>query len=83
MIWISMYNVGVIERSHNKTKEGNLKVRDVLKRLNSEGWYLVGMEGSHRQFEHPTKPSKVTVAGHPSEDIAKGTFAKIRKQAGW
>jgi predicted RNA binding protein YcfA (HicA-like mRNA interferase family) len=43
----------------------------------------VGMEGSHRQFEHPVKSGKVTVAGHPNEDIAKGTFAKIRKQAGW
>jgi predicted RNA binding protein YcfA (HicA-like mRNA interferase family) len=78
-----MYTIRVIERSHNKTEGGNLKVRDVLKRLNSEGWYQVEMEGSHRQFEHPTKPGKVTVAGHPSEDIAKGMFAKIRRQAGW
>lgn len=83
MIEIFMYTIEVIERSHSKFRGGHLKVRDVLKRLNSEGWFQVRMEGSHRQFEHPTKSGKVTVAGHPNEDIAKGTFAKIRKQAGW
>lgn len=60
-----------------------MKVRDVLKRLKQEGWYHVGTEGDHRQFKHETKSGKVTVAGHPNEDIPKGTFARIRKQAGW
>ena len=40
-----------------------MKVRDVLKMLRSDGWFLRNQEGSHRQFIHPGKPGKVTVAG--------------------
>lgn len=40
-----------------------MKVRDAIRRLLDEGWYVVSQEGSHRQFKHPEKPGKVTVAG--------------------
>jgi predicted RNA binding protein YcfA (HicA-like mRNA interferase family) len=39
-----------------------MKVRDVLKLLNEDGWYLVSTEGSHHQYKHPTKKGRVTVA---------------------
>jgi predicted RNA binding protein YcfA (HicA-like mRNA interferase family) len=42
-----------------------MKVRDVLKLLKDDDWYLVATEGSHQQFKHPTKMGRVTVAGHP------------------
>jgi predicted RNA binding protein YcfA (HicA-like mRNA interferase family) len=58
-------------------------VREVLRRLEREGWYLVEQEGSHRHFKHPGKPGKVTVAGHPSDEIAPGTWSSIQRQAGW
>jgi predicted RNA binding protein YcfA (HicA-like mRNA interferase family) len=61
-----------------------MKVRDLLKRLQDEGWTMARQRGSHRQFFHPQKPGlRVTVAGHPKLDIPKGTLNSIFKQAGW
>jgi len=59
-----------------------MKVRDVLKLLNEDGWYLVATEGSHRQYKHPTKPGRVTVPGKPNDDLPPGTLNSILKQAG-
>ncbi|MBF7083238.1 type II toxin-antitoxin system HicA family toxin [Desulfallas sp. Bu1-1] len=59
-----------------------MKVRDVIKMLQDDGWYLVAQKGSHRQFKHPTKPGRVTIAGHPGDDLAPGTLNSILKQAG-
>jgi predicted RNA binding protein YcfA (HicA-like mRNA interferase family) len=59
-----------------------MKVRDVLRLIRDDGWYQVAQKGSHRQFKHPLKSGRVTVAGHPSQEMAKGTVASIIKQAG-
>lgn len=59
------------------------KVRDVIRRLERDGWYLARQRGSHRQFKHPTLPGKVTVAGKPSDDIEEEVWQSIQKQAGW
>ena len=59
-----------------------MKVRDVLKLVNEHGWYLYAQKGSHRQFKHPELAGKVTVAGHPSEEMAEGTFKSILRQMG-
>jgi predicted RNA binding protein YcfA (HicA-like mRNA interferase family) len=59
-----------------------MKVRAVIKRLREDGWIHVTTRGSHRQFKHPTKPGKVTVAGALSEDIPPKTLNSILKQAG-
>lgn len=59
-----------------------MKVRDVLKMLSQDGWRLVATRGSHRQFKHPAKTGRVTVAGHPGDDLAPGTLISILKQAG-
>jgi len=56
--------------------------KEVIKRLQADGWQLVRVKGSHHQFKHPDKPSLVTVK-HPDGDIPKGTLASIRRQAGW
>lgn len=50
--------------------------------LHDDGWYQVATRGSHRQFKHPTKPGRVTVAGKPSHDLAPGTLNSILKQSG-
>ncbi|GEP45497.1 type II toxin-antitoxin system HicA family toxin [Brevifollis gellanilyticus] len=60
-----------------------MKVRQVLQRLHEEGWTLKATKGSHRQFVHALKPGKVTLPGHPSDEISPGTWNSIRKQAGW
>jgi predicted RNA binding protein YcfA (HicA-like mRNA interferase family) len=59
-----------------------MKVRDVIKRLEADGWYLARTRGSHRQYTHPTKPGLVTVAGKPGDDLAPGTLRSIWRQAG-
>ena len=58
-----------------------MKVRDVIKMIEDEGWYIVAIRGSHRQFKHPDKPGRVTISGHPNHDIALGTLNSIMKQA--
>jgi predicted RNA binding protein YcfA (HicA-like mRNA interferase family) len=59
-----------------------MKIRDVLRMLAENGWYLARSKGSHQQFRHPTKPGLVTVAGQPADDLAPGTLKSILKQAG-
>ena len=58
-----------------------VKIRMVLRMLADDSWILVATRGSHRQFEHPVKSGRVTVAGKESDDLAPGTFNSILKQA--
>jgi predicted RNA binding protein YcfA (HicA-like mRNA interferase family) len=59
-----------------------MKVREMIKVLKKDGWYLARTRGRQRQFKHETKPGTVTVAGKPSLDIPPGTLNSILKQAG-
>jgi predicted RNA binding protein YcfA (HicA-like mRNA interferase family) len=59
-----------------------MKVHEALRLIEVDGWYLVATRGSHRQYKHPRKPGRVTIAGRPSDDIAPGTLNSILKQAG-
>jgi predicted RNA binding protein YcfA (HicA-like mRNA interferase family) len=59
-----------------------MKVREVVRMIEQNGWFLVAMRGSHRQLKHPQKAGRVTVAGKPSDDLAPGTLNSILKQAG-
>jgi predicted RNA binding protein YcfA (HicA-like mRNA interferase family) len=58
------------------------KIRDVLRLLRKDGWYLDRTRGSHRQFKHPAKRGIVTVAGKASDNLSAGTVNSILKQAG-
>jgi predicted RNA binding protein YcfA (HicA-like mRNA interferase family) len=58
-----------------------VKVRDLIRLLEDDGWYLARTKGSHRQFKHRTKGGTVTVAGKPNIDIPPGTLNSILKQA--
>jgi predicted RNA binding protein YcfA (HicA-like mRNA interferase family) len=58
-----------------------MKVRDVIRVIEKDGWYLVVTRGSHRQYKHPTKSGRVTIAGHPNHDLTPGTLNSILKQA--
>jgi len=59
-----------------------MKVRELLRLLRVDGWYLAATRGSHRQFKHLAKPGRVTVPGRPGDDLAPGTLNSILKQAG-
>lgn len=58
-----------------------MKARDVIKLIETDGWYKIDTRGSHRQYKHPTKPGRVTIASHPGDDMAPGTLNSILKQA--
>jgi predicted RNA binding protein YcfA (HicA-like mRNA interferase family) len=58
-----------------------MKVHEVIRLIEEDGWFLVAQRGSHRQYQHPTKPGKVTVAGKPSTDVPPGTLSSIYRQA--
>ena len=55
--------------------------REVIKRLQADGWFLDRVKGSHHQFMHPTKRGRVTVK-HPAKDYPIGTLKSIEKQSG-
>jgi len=61
---------------------GFVKVREIIRLIEADGWRHVRTRGSHRQYNHATKRGVVTVAGKPSDDIAPGTWNSILKQAG-
>ena len=59
-----------------------MKVSEVIKLIENDGWFLVRQKGSHRQYKHRIKKGLVTIAAHKmSDDIAKGTLNSIFKQA--
>jgi len=58
-----------------------MKVRDIIKRIEMDGWYLVATKGSHRQYKHIRKSGRVTIAGHLNDDLSHGTLNSILKQA--
>ena len=55
--------------------------REVLKILESDGWYVINITGSHHHLKHHAKPGKVTVP-HPKKDIPLKTVKSILTQAG-
>jgi predicted RNA binding protein YcfA (HicA-like mRNA interferase family) len=59
-----------------------MKVRDIIKLLERDGWYLQQTRGSHRQYKHPTKAGRITLPGHPNDDLPPGTLNSVLKQAG-
>ncbi|MFZ0705606.1 MAG: type II toxin-antitoxin system HicA family toxin [Candidatus Korobacteraceae bacterium] len=59
-----------------------MKVRDLLILIQDDGWKQVAQRGSHRQYKHPVKQGKVTIAGSPNDDVHPKTLSSILRQAG-
>ncbi|MCF9034729.1 type II toxin-antitoxin system HicA family toxin [Acinetobacter nectaris] len=57
-----------------------MQSRQLIKMIEADGWYEVGVKGSHHQFKHPTKKGRVTIP-HPKKDLPSGTVKNILKQA--
>jgi predicted RNA binding protein YcfA (HicA-like mRNA interferase family) len=58
-----------------------VKVREVIKLIEVDGWRHIRTKGSHRQFRRPAKPGTVTIAGKMGVDVPKGTLNSILKQS--
>lgn len=59
-----------------------VKLRDVAKMVEKDGWFIVRTKGSHRQYKHKTKKGLVTLAGKQSDELAPGTLNSVLKKAG-
>jgi predicted RNA binding protein YcfA (HicA-like mRNA interferase family) len=60
---------------------GQRDVREILKRLRSEGWKEEPSKGSHVVFRKQGQPT-VSVPTSKKE-LPKGTYENIAKGAGW
>lgn len=58
-----------------------MKVRDVVRLLLDDGWYLARTRSSYHQYKHPTKSGRVTVPGSGNDDLAPATLNSILEQA--
>jgi len=58
-----------------------MKVREIIKMIEADGWYRVKTRSGHRQYKHAHKRGRVTIAGKLSDDLAPGTLNSILKQA--
>lgn len=56
--------------------------KEIIARLEADGWLLVRTRGSHHQFKHPDRRHLITVP-HPKRDLPPGLLRAIEKQAGW
>lgn len=59
-----------------------MKVREVIKLVEADGWRLIRIRGDHRQYRHPTKSGKVTIPGKMSSTVKPGALSSILRQAG-
>ncbi len=59
----------------------NMKIKEIIKLIEEDGWSLVVQRGSHKQYKHSLKKGRVTIAGKSSDEVAKGTLNSILKQA--
>ena len=58
-----------------------MKIRDLMRWVEHDGWQHVRTTGSHRHYRHPTKPGTVTIPGHPSDEPAR--YRTQYPEAGW
>jgi predicted RNA binding protein YcfA (HicA-like mRNA interferase family) len=58
-----------------------LSSREIVKKIEADGWVHVKTRGDHYQFRHPTRPGKVTVP-HPVKDIGLPLIKSIEQQSG-
>ncbi len=56
--------------------------RDIIRRLEREGWTLVRVTGSHHVFKSSVS-GETLVVPHPKKDLGKGLVRAIYKGAGW
>jgi predicted RNA binding protein YcfA (HicA-like mRNA interferase family) len=59
-----------------------MKVREIIRLIENDGWYLVRTKGDHRQYKHPVKEGRVTISGNAGRDMPPGTLNSVLKQSG-
>ena len=59
-----------------------MKVRDLIKLIENDGWKHIRTRGSHRQYKHGLKKGRVTIPGHAGDDVHTDTLKSVLSQAG-
>jgi predicted RNA binding protein YcfA (HicA-like mRNA interferase family) len=59
-----------------------MKVREIIKLIETDGWYRIKARGGHRQYKHPAKRGRVTIPGRKNANLDPRTEKSILKQAG-
>lgn len=59
-----------------------MKVKEVIKKLKSDGWVQVRQESSHRSFKKSGNPDVITISGPDSQDVYAGQLSDIRRTSG-
>jgi predicted RNA binding protein YcfA (HicA-like mRNA interferase family) len=81
LIFFSQSGTLSVSEIYNVQISSGMKVCEVIKILEADGWYLARTKGSHRQFKHTDKAGTVTVSGKSSVDVPIGTLKSIWRQA--
>ena len=58
-----------------------MRSSDVIEQLETDGWVLRSVRGSHHVFNHPSRTGHISVP-HPKKDLGTGLVHKLLKQAG-
>jgi predicted RNA binding protein YcfA (HicA-like mRNA interferase family) len=57
-------------------------VREIIKIIEKDGWYMDRQKGSHKQFKHRFKKGTVTITDHgKGKDLTEFEIDSILKQA--
>lgn len=54
--------------------------KDIIHKLESEGWVFVSSKGSHHKYR---KDGQSLIVPHPKKDLPLGTARSIARVAGW
>ncbi|TAE21364.1 MAG: addiction module toxin, HicA family [Candidatus Kapaibacterium sp.] len=58
-----------------------MKIKELIKLIEHDGWVHSSTKGSHRQFKHPVKSGKVTVNGKLNDDVSEFIRNSVLKVA--
>jgi len=59
------------------------KVKEMIKMIEQDGWFLYAQQGSHKQYKHLVKKGRVTIPDHgKNDDLDHRVVKSIMKQAG-
>ena len=81
LTWPPWHEPGSARSGNRERLPSRMKVRDILRLLERDGWFVIHHRSSHRLLKHPTKPGRAAVAGHPGDTLPPGTLNSIMQQA--
>lgn len=61
-----------------------MKIKEIIKRLEDDGWVFIRQKGSHKVFKKPGINEIIVVPDHGgAKEPSIGVLNDIKKKAGW